>query len=109
MNLKGAGGPEDTVYVVVLGVPWTPSPIEQIRFRAKREDSVSKVVIVVPVTVYSIDEFVHEVIYAKALSAEKTIYGQEGAQDFAAFGLRELVSETKNFLDQSILKLRSIK
>lgn len=110
MNLKGAGGPDDTVFVAVLGVSWTPTDIEQIRFRAKREDSVSRVVIYVPVTVYSIDEFVHEVIYGKAVSAEKVIYGQEnGGREFAAFGLRELVSQTKDFLDDSIKKLESIK
>jgi hypothetical protein len=112
LNLRGAGTAEDAVFVCVLGASFRPVDIRQLSFRAKRADSVSKVLVLMPVTTYSIDEFVHDKLYAKGLSASKTIDAHQDdkeAAELGAFGLRELVSQTRAFLDTSILKLQEIK
>lgn len=76
MNLRGAGGEEDTVFISVLGSPWLPDELVQLFGRADRYDAKSSISIIIPALVGTIDEKIHSILYGKQISADQVIDGE---------------------------------
>jgi hypothetical protein len=84
LNLTGGVQKGQTMYVICLGVPWLPAPLQQLFKRADRLNMQGDISIFLPACVGTIDEQVHSILYGKALSADRIVDGNFSDDTVAA-------------------------